>query len=351
LQRSKELSRDRREVPAPFYEYLDHLASTELKAHSVLQGATRIRYDAAHRKQGGLALSRISAERILQALRPGAAVLLSTGTGNSVWLPRGETDGPSGIAVLARLFTSLQHRVCVLAEKHYLPGIVAAVEAAGVPALEESNWRQRPFGMLAVEFPLGRAAAESFVDPFLDRTPEAALALFVEKPGPNVKGVFHNSSGKPKPPESLGHLNWLAERCRARGIATGAVGDGGNEIGFGLVQPELTAAHPYGKECGCPCGHGIIDATTVDFLFPAAVSNWGGYAIAAAVAMSLKMSDLLPGLSEVEETIRAPLAHGAFDGYSGMSVPTVDGTSLEANKAVYQLMLEVTRLAQTANAA
>ena len=347
MQPSKQSARERREISLAFYEYLDHLASTELKAQSPLQGATQMRYDAARREQGGLALSRIAADRILQALKPGAVVLLSTGTGNSVWLPRGETDGPSGIAVLARLFTSLQQRVCVLSEKHYLPGIVAAVEAAGVPALEESSWRQRPFGMLTVEFPLGRNAAESFVDPFLDRTPEAAVALFVEKPGPNVEGVFHNSSGKPKPPESLGHLNWLAERCRARGIVTGAVGDGGNEIGFGLVQRELTATHPFGKDCGCPCGHGIIDATTVDFLFPAAVSNWGGYAIAAAVAMSLKTASVLPDVSEVEETIRAPLAHGAFDGYSGLSVPTVDGTSLDANRAVYQLMLEVTRLAQT----
>lgn len=343
--------RDRRQGLAAFYEYLDHLASTELKTHSVLQGATRIRYNAARRKQGEHALSAIAADCILRALKPGAVVLLSTGTGNAVWLPRGETDGPSGLAVLARVFTNLQHRVCVLAEKHYLPGIVAAVEAAGVPTLEEGNWRQRPFGTLPVEFPLGRAAAEAFVDPFLDGMPEAAVALFLEKPGPNIKGVFHNSSGRPKPPESLGHLNWLAERCRARGIATGAVGDGGNEIGFGIVQSELAAAHPYGKECGCPCGHGIIDATAVDFLLPAAVSNWGGYAIAAAIAMSLKKSTLLPTISEVEATIRAPLAHGAFDGYSGMSVPTVDGTSLEANRALYQLILEVTCLAQSSNTA
>ena len=65
---------------------------------------------------------------------------------------------------------------------------------------------------------------------------------------------------------------------------TGAVGDGGNEIGFGLIRRELADEHPYAKECGCPCGYGIIDATVVDFLFPAAVSNWGGYAIAVAVA-------------------------------------------------------------------
>jgi hypothetical protein len=334
-----------RDIPQAFYEYLDHLASTELKARSELQGSTRVRYQAARRKQGGVPLSGIAAERILGALGPEAVVLLTTGTGNSIWLPRGETDGPSGLAVLARLFSGLGHRVCLLAEKHYLPGIVASIEAAGVPTLERASWEQRSFGLLAVEFPLGRTAAEAFVDPFLDAMPHSALALFLEKPGPNVKGVFHNSTGKPKPPESLGHLNWLAERCRARGIVTGAVGDGGNEIGFGLIRRELGAEHPYVQECGCPCGHGIVDATMVDFLFPAAVSNWGGYAIAAAVAMSVGATDLLPDPGEVEQSIRAPLAHGAFDGYSGLRVPTVDGTSLCANAAIYRLMLEVMRLA------
>jgi hypothetical protein len=53
----------------------------------------------------------------------------------------------------------------------------------------------------------------------------------------------------------------------------------------------------------------------------------------------------MPDWREVEASIVAPLAHGAFDGYSGMSVASVDGTSLDANKAVYQLMCEVLRLA------
>jgi hypothetical protein len=342
--------RERRDISQAFYEYLDHLASTELKARSTLQGSTRLRYEAARRKQGDVPLSRLAAERIVRALKPGAVVLLTTGTGNAVWLPRGETDGPSGLAVLARLFSGLGHRVCLLSEQHYLPGIVASIEAAGVPTLERASWDQRSFGLLPVEFPVGRAAAEAFVDTFLDAMPHTAVALFLEKPGPNVQGVFHNSTGKPKPPESLGHLNWLAERCRTRGIVTGAVGDGGNEIGFGLIRRELAAEHPYAKECGCPCGHGIIDATVVDFLFPAAVSNWGGYAIAVAIAMGLGASDLLPDLCEVEQTIRAPLSHGAFDGYSGLRVPTVDGTSLPANRAVYQLMLEVMRLAAPVSA-
>ncbi len=329
-----------------FFEYLDHVAGTELKAPSPLQGSTQLRYAAARSRQGGLPLSGIAAERIRAALRPGAVVLLTTGTGNPVWLPEGETDGPSGIAVLARAFTALQHRVCIISEKHFLPGILASVQAAGVPLLARSRWEQRPIGALAVEFPQGRAAARRFVPRFLDGVPEAALAMFVEKPGPNIAGVFHNSSGKPKAPDWVGHLNVLADQARARGIVTGAVGDGGNEIGFGMIRETLAGVHPHAADCGCPCHRGIIDATEVDFLFPAAVSNWGAYAIAAALAASLARPRIMPEWRAVEASIFAPLAHGAFDGYSGLSEPSVDGTSLEANKAVYGLICEVLRLAR-----
>jgi len=327
-----------------FYDYLDHIANTELKATSALQGSTQIRYDAARRHEKNRPLSKVAAERVLGALEPGGVVLLTTGTGNPIWLPNGETDGPGGIAVLARLFANLNHRVCILSEACFLPAILASVQAAGVPTLAEKNWRQRPAGALAVEVPTGRAAADAFMPQFLRSVPEASLAFFVEKPGPNSAGIFHNSSGKPKPPDGIAHLDVLAELARKRNIVTGAVGDGGNEIGFGAIREALADVHPHGVQCGCPCGKGIINATEVDFLFPAAVSNWGCYAIAAAVATTLHRPELMPQLTELEASIVAPISHGAYDGYSGMSVRSVDGTSLEANKAVYQLMLEVLRL-------
>jgi len=330
----------------PFYEYLDYIANTELKSKSALQGATRLRYDAARSAQGG-PLTQAAAQRVLRALRPGTVVLLTTGTGNPVWLPHGETDGPSGVAVLARLFTNLGHRVCLLSEAHYLPGIRASVAAAGVPFLHEENWRQRSIGALAIEAPLGRAAGERFFSRLLDDMPEAAAAFFVEKPGPNIAGVAHNSSGKEKAADTIAHLDLLADLARSRGLMTGAVGDGGNEIGFGAIRKALSETHPYGKACGCRCGRGIINATEVDVLFPAAVSNWGAYAIAAAVALNLDRPTLMPPWREVKASIMAPLSHGAFDGYSGLSVPSVDGTSLETNRAVYQLICEVIRLAGT----
>jgi len=60
-----------------------------------------------------------------------------------------------------------------------------------------------------------------------------------------------------------------------------------------------------------------------------AVSNWGGYALAGAVANSV---DCLPSKEEETEILRKVVAAGARDGIlrvqGGM---TVDGLSLEEN--------------------
>jgi len=333
-----------------YYDYLDRIANLEFKNKPAQQGWTAARYDAARRRQGGGPVSGAIARALLPRLPLGTAIL-TTGTGNPVWLPQGETDGPSGVAVLARALGALGVRSCVLSEARFLPGIRASVQAAGTPLLDWDAWLQRPNGALCLEFPTGAQAAGPFVDGLLARLPDVAAAFFIEKPGPNALGVFHNSSGKPKDADWVGHLHRLAEAARRRGVATVAVGDGGNEIGFGSVREDLADSHPLGRDCGCPCHGGLLDATEVDFLLPAAVSNWGAYAIAAALELASGRPGLLPGWREVEASIAAPLAAGAYDGYSGLAVPTVDGTSLAANRSVHQLMGEVLRLEREARAA
>ena len=162
--------------------------------------------------------------------------------------------------------------------------------------------------------------------------------------------LLHNSSGKPKDSDWVAHAHLLAEAARERQILTVGVGDGGNEIGFGRIREQLADIHPRGRDCGCPCHGGLLDDTRVDYLLPASVSNWGGYAIAAAILLATGRPALMPPWDDVERSIAAPIASGAFDGYSGLAVPTVDGTSPMANHAVYQLMLEVLRMAADADA-
>lgn len=328
-----------------YYEYLDSIANLEFKNKVAQQGGTALRYRVARERQGSSALCGQIAEALLPRLK-GSTVLLVTGTGNPEWLPHGETDGPSGIAVLARVLAGLGVRSCVLSEERFLPGIAASVQAAGTPLLAEEFWGLRNNAACVLPFPTGAEASQAFVDQLLDRMPRISAAFFVEKPGPNVRGAFHNSSGKPKDPDWLAHAHLLVEPLRARGALTVGVGDGGNEIGFGRIREHLADLHLHGRDCGCPCHGGLLDATEVDFLLPAAVSNWGAYSIAAALALASRHFMALPEWEQVQGSVAAPIAHGAVDGYSGLAVPTVDGTSLAANQAIYALVLEVLRQAR-----
>lgn len=327
-----------------YYDYLDRIANLELKNKPAQQGGTELRYRTARELQGGAPITQQIANALLP-IRPGSTVILVTGTGNPTWLPQGETDGPSGVAVLARVFAMLGVRTCVLSEERFLSGVAAAVQAGGTPLLQEQSWLQRTNGALALPFPTGEQAAGPFIRDLLAKLPNVAAGFFIEKPGPNVEGVFHNSAGKPKDSDWVAHAHLLVNALRERGALTVGVGDGGNEIGFGRIRDQLADMHPFGRNCGCPCHAGLLDATVVDLLLPASVSNWGGYAIAYAIALASGQPSILPDWAEVHRSIAAPIAHGAFDGYSGLAVDTVDGTSRIANASVYQLMGEVLRLA------
>ena len=327
-----------------YYDYLDRIANLELKNKPALQGGTDLRYRVAREQQGGTPLCWQIA-RALLPIQAGNTVILVTGTGNPTWLPHGETDGPSGVAVLARVFSALGVRTCVLSEERFLPGVAAAVQAAGTPLLQEQSWLQRTNAALALAFPTGAQGAGPFIQDLLKKLPNVVAGFFIEKPGPNIEGVFHNSSGKPKDGDWVAHAHLLVDALRARGALTVGVGDGGNEIGFGRIRAQLADVHPFGRDCGCPCQSGLLDATEVDLLLPASVSNWGAYAIACAIALARGRPSILPPWAEVHRSIAAPISHGAFDGYSGMAVDTVDGTSRDANASIYQLMGEVLRLA------
>ena len=333
----------------PYFNYLDQIANLELKNRPALQGGTEPRYALARKKQGNEPLTGQISAMIANRIGPGA-VLLTTGTGNPEWLPEGETDGPSGVAALARLFGSLGIRSCVVAEERFLPAIKAAVQAAGTPLMSPKAWASRNNGALCLPFPEGSQAAPAFVNELLSLSEAWQAAFFIEKPGPSSAGRFHNSSGAPKDTEWLGHLHVLAKEAKKRGVPTIGIGDGGNEIGFGIIASELMEQYPKIYGCACQCPTGLLDSTELDYLFPAAVSNWGAYAIVAATAIRLGRPELMQEWPEIKGTIEAPLAHGAFDGYSGLSLPSVDGVSLVANQAIYHLMQEVVRLQLQAKA-
>ena len=113
-------------------------------------------------------------------------------------------------------------------------------------------------------------------------------------------------------------------------VRTSGVGDGGNEIGMGKITEAVHSNITNGTKIGC--------VTPTDNLLVCSVSNWGGYAIAAALEASIDASrrsaigrSLLPSPEEAATVIEACVAAGARDGVTGEMEATVDGMSLEAN--------------------
>src|SRR5260370_31564898 len=102
--------------------------------------------------------------------------------------------------------------------------------------------------------------------------------------GTNNKGIHHSIMGTPHTTDKISSAYHLADFAKANGIPTIGVGDGGNEIGCGVIKEAVRDIQPFGKDCGCPCHGGVGTVTESDDLVFAAASNWAAYPLAAASA-------------------------------------------------------------------
>jgi hypothetical protein len=111
-----------------------------------------------------------------------------------------------------------------------------------------------------------------------------------------------------------------------RRIRTVGIGDGGNEIGMGSFLWE--SLHPL-----VPNGHGprIACRIPTNWTIVAGTSNWGAYALAAAVALLKGHPEVLQSwpATRHEQLLRHLVRHGpAVDGVTREREPTVDGLPL-----------------------
>ena len=102
-------------------------------------------------------------------------------------------------------------------------------------------------------------------------------------------------------------------------------------MGMGNYYYEISRSFKNGQKIG--------SITTSDWLIPAGVSNWGGYALAAALSLLLK-KNLLPSPAQEFEVVQKIVDAGAVDGTTGKCQVTVDGLPvqkyLSVLKAVYR---------------
>lgn len=283
-----------------------------------------------------------AARRIVTSVKRGDWVLLLTGVYDPVILPFGETDGPPGVAALARaLDVGLGARPVVVCEEQVMQSIELTAIAAGLlPVRDRDHAAAKAHSVLLHPFPIAsRSESEVGAARLLTELSPAAV-ISVERIGGNVKGRHHYANGAPL--RTQAYLEPIAELAREHGLATVGVGDGGNEIGMGNMLAAVQDIMPAGRRCQCDCGAGIACAVPVDVLVVANTSNLGAYGIAACMGILLNQPRLIHDREMERRFLEAVAAAKCMD--AGFISPSVDGTG-DTSLAVVELLHRIVAFA------
>lgn len=237
----------------------------------------------------------------------------------------GENDGLSGSLQLAAALEDLGCAVRLLTDRHS-----GDLLRAGLRAVD----RATPL----LELALDQAVADRQIDELLSEfRPTHVVAI--ERPGNAIDGHRYSMSG-----ERLDDLVPSADRLLTppgpRDWRTLAIGDGGNELGLGALRDALKSHVAHGDL--------IFSATAADHVIAAGISNWGAYALVAAMA-ELSGRPLLAAPAVEGVLLEALRAAGAVDGCTKRADLSVDGIGWEDYAATLAEIHALTRPARTLN--
>lgn len=264
------------------------------------------------------------------ARHPSPQLLVVTG----FFIPTGqppayETDGPLGALFLARVSRMLRIRCVIASELAVVRAVQAGQQRSGLPQIDVAElpcddemeiwsqwchrWQLRPTHI-----------------------------VFLERPGPNCHGRCLSMRGQDIT-SWMRPAHRLIEAWSENGVASGrpvtiGIGDGGNEIGMGKLPAPLVAV-------SIPMGDRIHCRVATDYLLVAGVSNWGAYALGAALLVLRGEQRLGVDLFEAqhERTILEAMVRTGplVDGVTGQLEATVDGLSWIEYARPLHLMREV----------
>ena len=160
-------------------------------------------------------------------------------------------------------------------------------------------------------------------DELLQKT-KPRIMVAIERPGKNKKGNYHALGGRLLN-GMVGDLDYLFLTGKENMIPFIGVGDGGNELGMGVIKKDLPKFLPKARDCGCPCHGGIAADTAADLLVVANVSNWGATGMIAALAALLENPIVFHEPELEVRCIELCAAAGAVDGMFEAPEPAVDG--------------------------
>ena len=306
---------------------LDRLITVEMRIRGLPAGHVGGLYKAARDVQK-LPLTYLAARQLLECVKENETVLIMTGGYDLPNVPRGETDGHLGVCAIARaLIEGLDARIVYGAEERCKKPILEASSAIGIA--------RKDVRFVSLPVDEGELVSMDLIERF---SPSAVITI--EMAGRNEKGVIHSITGRDCS-RYCAKADLVVEAAKGHNILTIGIGDGGNEIGFGMIKEVAENILPFGKVCQCPCRSGIVSNTASDILVVASVSNWGAYGIEAVMAAMLEDLDILHTGEQERKMLEANVGAGAHDGVYGKPFLMVDGIDLRVHQAMVDMMREM----------
>jgi len=311
------------------FDEIDHLVNLDIPARGVIAQLHRFA-----RNRVNQSLIYLASIKLNEVVKKDDIIFIATG-----WPDRpditpqiAETDGPPGAALLARAINKSFNAIpFVFIEKYLVDAMSMVVNAAGLRVLLPEYAIQAS----SHHAPINASAVLPYP---IDYKPKAVISI--EKGGINEKEVIHTSRGADTT-RYMAKVDYLIRQAKEEGIVTIGIGDGGNEIGMGLIREDIKKYIPFGNKCKCPCGAGIAPSTKTDFLITAAVSNWGAYGLGAGLAILKGKPDIFHN-GEIERRVLEKAADAQFiDGISGYTEPGADGLSAHIHICFVEILKEL----------
>lgn len=317
---------------------LDDLANLDPRGY----GVCNILYSGS-RQKSKLPLCMNAAQKLIKTVKPGDIVYILTGFILPPW-GKAETDGMVGSVLLCRaLVKALDARPVIVCPEECRQAAYAMAPCVDLQVCEDLE-RLRDDSMGLVIFTKDENAAPGQADALINSAcPKAVISI--ECPGANSQGRYHNATGIDVT-DMQAKQDVLFEKLQSKGVVNIAIGDLGNEIGMGAIADTLNEYIPYAAKgrCNCGCDGGIAVKTKADNLITATVSDWGCYAMIAAIAYLKEDVDIMHTPELEKRALTCGCENGMIDMY-GWLIPAIDGFGLEINMPIVQLMYEMVKSA------
>lgn len=286
-------------------------------------------YGALQEQQPGPACMKAAALITARVRTHRGPVVIATGFPEGAGVP--ETDGPVGAALIARaLLLGLGIETVILTDEDWVGMMEATCRGAGLAPLPfPVDGVVRPLEFIRPVYirstPKDLEGCRRVTDAILDQT-RPSLVISIERPGANDNGLYHGLGGRSLDGMVADYDQFFA-RAKAEGVPFVGIGDGGNELGMGVVAEKLKTFSPKAKDCGTPGRGGVAAAMAADLLIVSNVSNWGATGLIAALSAYLGKPRIFHDGALEKRCIEQCVAFGGVDGMFMGPEPAVDGIS------------------------